>query len=65
MRTLTSRFSLGGVSVENPDLLLYPRGAMALPGDPELILGMGILRQLHMYIAYKERKLYVTAASAH
>jgi hypothetical protein len=26
---------------------------------------MGILRQLHLYIAYKEHNIYVTAASAH
>jgi hypothetical protein len=33
--------------------------------ETKLILGMGILRQLHIYIAYREKKLYVTAASAH
>jgi predicted aspartyl protease len=52
-----------GVAVNNPDLVLVSK--WRLPGVPRLILGMGILRQLHMYIAYKERKLYVTAASAH
>lgn len=31
--------------------------------DP-VILGMDVLRQLHIYIAYGEQKLYVTAASA-
>jgi hypothetical protein len=30
-------------------------------GD-DVILGMGILRQLHLYIAYKEEKLYITPA---
>jgi hypothetical protein len=29
-----------------------------------LILGVGILRQLHLYIAYKEQKLYITPALA-
>lgn len=29
-----------------------------------IILGMDVLRKLHLYIAYKEKKLYVTAASA-
>ncbi|HEX9159365.1 MAG TPA: hypothetical protein VF835_03980, partial [Rhizomicrobium sp.] len=29
-----------------------------------LYLGMDVLRQLHLYIAYKERNLYVSAASA-
>jgi predicted aspartyl protease len=57
--------NFSGVSVANPDLTLYTKGDERIPGGPELILGMGILRQLHMYIAYKEQALYVTAASAH
>ena len=28
----------------------------------DLLLGIGILRQLHLYIAYKERKMYMTPA---
>lgn len=31
---------------------------------PTLILGADVLRHLHLYIAYKERKLYLTAANA-
>jgi hypothetical protein len=31
---------------------------------PDLLIGMDVLSNLHIYIAYKERKLYVTAASA-
>lgn len=31
---------------------------------PDIILGQDMLRHLHLYIAYKERKLYVTAANA-
>ena len=57
--------TFGGVNVSNPDLELISRKDSRMPGVPDLILGMGILRQLHMYIASKERKLYVTAASAH
>lgn len=30
---------------------------------PDLILGADVLRHLHLYIAYKERMLYVTAAN--
>ncbi len=30
-----------------------------------LMIGMDILRQLHIYIAYGERKIYVTPADAH
>jgi hypothetical protein len=32
-------------------------------GVPPLILGADVLRHLHLYIAYKERKLYLTAAN--
>jgi predicted aspartyl protease len=32
-------------------------------GLPDLILGMDVLSEMHVYIAYKERKLYITAAS--
>ena len=31
---------------------------------PELTIGLDVLKNLHIYIAYKERKLYVTAAGA-
>jgi hypothetical protein len=30
----------------------------------DLILGIGILRQLHLHIAYDEERLYITPASA-
>ncbi len=30
----------------------------------DLIIGLGILRLLHLYIAYKEEKLYITPALA-
>jgi predicted aspartyl protease len=52
-----------GITVSNPDIQLVP------DADSKMrhlaVLGMGILRQLHLYVAYKERKLYVSAASAH
>jgi hypothetical protein len=31
---------------------------------PELTVGMDVLRRLHLYIAYGERKLYITPAAA-
>ena len=55
--------SFGGVTVTNPDIVLTPNGVSKMRSLA--IIGMGILRQLHLYIAYKEKKLYVTAASAH
>jgi hypothetical protein len=32
---------------------------------PHLLLGLDAIRHLHIYIAYKERKIYVTSADAH
>lgn len=31
---------------------------------PDMLIGMDVLRHLHVYIAYKEQKLYITPASA-
>jgi predicted aspartyl protease len=31
---------------------------------PEVIIGMNVLKKMHMYIAYRERNLYITAAGA-
>lgn len=65
-KTMTFGGSTGSVTVSNPDIELMPRSDVAMPQtEPKLTIGMGVLRQLHLYIAYKERKLYVTAASAH
>ena len=63
-KTLT----LQDVAVTNPDLSLVPDDqsrVMGGFGQPKLILGMGVLRQLHLYIAYREHEIYVTPASAH
>lgn len=66
--------SMQGVSVKNPDLTLisddesgFETSAWWGVGNftPRIILGMNILRQLHLYIAYKEKVLYATAAEAH
>ena len=43
-----------------------PTGSLTRPADtglPDLILGMPILSKTHMYIAYGERKVYITTAS--
>jgi len=59
-----AQLAFGDVIVSNPDILLPPRRAVAA-GVPDLILGMDVLRQLNVYIAYKERAMYVTSADAH
>ncbi len=60
------QLSFADVIVDNPDITLVPDSQAQMgPDAPDLIIGMGILRQLHIYIAYREKDLYVTAASAH
>jgi hypothetical protein len=60
-KTLTMQ----GVTVNNPILRLISGGTFKSEARPVLQLGMGVLRQLHFYIAYKEKNLYVTPATAH
>lgn len=57
--------TFSGVAVANPDIVLMSDKASKEYGQPDLIIGMGILRQLHIYLAYHERNLYLTAADAH
>ena len=33
------------------------------PSDPVMLIGMNILSKLHLYIAFDERKIYITPAS--
>lgn len=71
--------SFEGVVVSNPVMELLPdkqsnafgdqrrTGSLTRPSDtglPDVIIGMDVLSKLHMYVAYKERKVYVTAAAA-
>jgi len=51
-----------GVAVINPHILVLGRQDFPLTN---LILGIDVLRNLHMYISYKERKIYLTPATAH
>jgi predicted aspartyl protease len=53
----------GGVSVANPHIAITTDNFTKGLGS-DLILGVGVLRQLHLYIAYDEEKLYITAAEA-
>ncbi len=56
-KTLT----FSGVTVNNPDIMLVSEHDSKFR---ETILGMGILRQLHVYFANREKKMYVSPASA-
>jgi len=56
-----------GTQINNPDIILMPENRFDPRGrnDAKIVLGMNALRQLHLYIAYKEQMLYLTAAEAH
>jgi predicted aspartyl protease len=52
-----------GVTVTKPHLLVVSDNV--LPGTRiDLLLGIGILRRLHLFISYSEEKLYITPAGA-
>lgn len=51
--------SFGAVTVNHPRIEMV---ADKVWSEDDLLLGIGILRQLHIYIAYKERKMYITPA---
>ncbi|HEX2592732.1 MAG TPA: aspartyl protease family protein [Rhizomicrobium sp.] len=59
-----STLSFGGVSVQNPKIVLIPKANfMAHRRDKgTVILGMSVIRQLHLFVAYREKKLFVTPA---
>jgi clan AA aspartic protease (TIGR02281 family) len=57
---------LGDVVVKNPNIVLMPENQMRMgPRSPRMILGLSVLRQLHLYIAYREKMIYATPASEH
>jgi hypothetical protein len=53
--------NFGDIKVSHPQIQIV---ADKVLDQDELVLGIGILRQLHLYIAYKEKKMYVTPALA-
>jgi predicted aspartyl protease len=61
--------SFGGVTVLNPRIGLEPNDkTKVLEGRswmPKLIIGMDVLKQLHLFISYKEKAVYATTAGAH
>jgi hypothetical protein len=60
--------AFGGVAVQNPHVILYEPARSAFTSiaqDQPLAIGLDILRQLHMFFAFSENKLYITPADAH
>jgi len=55
--------NFGGVTVNNARVLFVSEETSHEHGY-NMLIGEDILRQLHLYIAYKEKMLYITAASA-
>lgn len=51
-----------GISVAKPRIQIVSDNF--LPGRTDMLIGVTILRRLHLYIAYDEEKLYVTPAGA-
>ena len=56
--------AMGGVIVSNPHILLTAGDNFLRDDRASLLLGMDVLRHLHLYIAYRERTLYVSDAAA-
>lgn len=55
--------SIGGVTVKEPDIVVVPDDISRRPkGSPRLILGMGVLRRLHLTISYVRQQ--ITLANA-
>lgn len=71
--------SIEGVTITNPKIFLYQQSTECRTnlrisentrfyrcfGASDLHLGLAEICQLHLYFAFKEKKLYVTAADAH
>jgi predicted aspartyl protease len=52
-----------GVTVNNPKVI-FESDTLSKDHKGEMLLGMDVLNKLHLFIAYKERMLYITAADA-
>jgi hypothetical protein len=59
--------TFGGVTVVNPLFVLKPGASgphrAGDPKTPDITIGMNVLRKLHLYFAFGERMLYVSAAA--
>jgi predicted aspartyl protease len=55
--------SIGGVRLDEPDIVLVPdRIGGRPPGSPRLVLGMNVLRQLHLDVHYSRGEIVITPA---
>jgi predicted aspartyl protease len=69
--TLVSRthdfktLSLGEIALNHPKIRLYDGSNILRSEGTPLVLGMSELRFLHLYLAYKERELYISVGEKH
>jgi len=58
--------TFGGVTVVSPLFVLKPSGVhrVGAADSPDITIGMNVLRRLHLYFAFGERMLYVSAAAS-
>lgn len=54
--------SFGGVTVDHPKVTFVSQ-KYSRNDDYNMLIGMDVLRNLHLYIAYNEKMLYITSAS--
>jgi predicted aspartyl protease len=59
-----STLQFGGVAIVNPAIELIPKESLGREPGVDMILGASVLKRLRFYIAYKERKIYLTSAEA-
>lgn len=55
---------IGDVAIQTPNLILAPRALSNMKDrQPDVIIGIDILRHLHMYFDHRDRTLYIGPAS--
>jgi predicted aspartyl protease len=52
-----------GIAIDHPNVVILDTGADT--DEAEMIVGIGVLRQFHIFIAYDEKAIYLTPAEAH
>lgn len=58
------QISIGGVTIADPDIVLVPDAIGGRPpGSPRLVLGMGVLRRLHLTVFYGRNRIAVARAT--
>ena len=63
-----SSLAFNGIQIASPSIEMTPQqnfGGGSDVASAPLVLGIGALRELHLYIAYRSQTLYMTSAEAH